>query len=51
LEGHKQESKRFVKTFDRKPTVANYSNIMVLDKLFKFIFHCSESRNPSHEQI
>ena len=42
LEGHKPESKRFVKIFDRKPTVANYSNIMVLDNLFKFIFHSSE---------
>ncbi len=51
LEGHKPESKRFVKLFDRKPTVANYSNIMVLDNLFKIIFHSSESRNPYHEQI
>ena len=50
LEGHKPESKRFVKIFDRKPTVANYSNIMVLDNLFKFIFHSSERRNPCHEQ-
>jgi len=51
LEGHKPESKRFVKIFDRKPTVANYSNIMVLDNLFKIIFHSSESRKPCHEQI
>jgi len=51
LEGHKPESKRFVKIFDRKPTVANYSNIMVLDNLIKIIFHSSESRNPCHEQI
>jgi len=41
LEGHKPESKRFVKIFDGKPTVANYSKIMVLDNLFKFIFHSS----------
>ena len=51
LEGHKPESKRFVKIFDRKPTVANYSNIMVLVNLFKFIFHSSESSNLYHEQI
>ena len=38
LEGHKPESKRFVKIFDRKPTVANYSNIMVLDDLFQIYF-------------
>ena len=38
LEGHKPESKRFVKIFDRKPTVSNFSKIMVLDNLFKFIF-------------
>jgi len=41
LEGHKPESKRFVEIFDRKPTVSNYSKIMVLDNLFKFIFHSS----------
>jgi hypothetical protein len=51
LEGHKPESKHFVKIFDRKQTVVNYSNIMVLDNLFKFIIHSSKNRNPCHEQI
>jgi hypothetical protein len=38
LERHKLESKRVVKIFDGQPPVANYSKIMVLDNLFKFIF-------------